>query len=314
LGQFRLQPEGGILITSRSNLPHLLSKLSQQAKRRLLIVHDEVHGLGTPTLRLALENKHTDFSYRLGLSATPERAYDEEGNEFLEKEIGPTIYEFPLEAAIARGVLSEFDYLPIPYVLTDGDRKRLKAVYQKKVARARSGNPMTKEEMWMELARVYKTAEDKIPRFADYVGNQPEILKSTILFVETKEYGARILPILHKHTHLYRTYFADDDRDALVAFANGETDCLITCHRLSQGIDIPALKHVILFSAARSKLETIQRIGRCLRTDPENPDKRAVVVDFVRDEDETDAPNADSERKDWLSGVASTRQGDSNWH
>ena len=64
-------------------------------------------------------------------------------------------------------------------------------------------------------------------------------------------------------------------------FARGEIDCLITCHRISQGIDIRALQNVFLFASARAKLETIQRIGRCFCTDPANPDKRARVIDFV---------------------------------
>jgi hypothetical protein len=36
------------------------------------------------------------------------------------------LYRFPLEAAIARGVLSEFDYEPLHYDLTDRDRQRLR--------------------------------------------------------------------------------------------------------------------------------------------------------------------------------------------
>ena len=57
-------------------------------------------------------------------------------------------------------------------------------------------------------------------------------------------------------------------------FAQGKLDCLITCHRLSQGIDIQGLKNVFLIASDRSKLETIQRIGRCLRKNPKDPDKK----------------------------------------
>ncbi|MGO7163683.1 helicase-related protein [Rhizobium johnstonii] len=120
-----------------------------------------------------------------------------------------------------------------------------------------------------------------------------------------------MLASIHRRTHRYRTYYADDDRDHLIAFARGDIDCLITCHRISQGIDIRSLNTVILFASARAKLETIQRIGRCLRIDPAKPDKRALVVDFVRPEAETDAvPNADQERCAWLSELAKVRKGD----
>ena len=95
----------------------------------------------------------------------------------------------------------------------------------------------------------------------------------------------------------------------IIEFSRGAIDCLVTCHKISQGIDIRLLKSVVLFSAARSKLETIQRIGRCLRVDPSNPDKRARVIDFVRPEKEEDEfPNADQERREWLLDLSLCRR------
>jgi superfamily II DNA or RNA helicase len=94
----------------------------------------------------------------------------------------------------------------------------------------------------------------------------------------------------------------------LVDFAQGKISCLVTCHRISQGIDIQSLRSVVLFSSARSKLETVQRMGRCLRRDPTNPSKRAVVVDFVRVQDEdTEELNTDQLRKQWLTSLSKIR-------
>jgi hypothetical protein len=200
-----------------------------------------------------LAGAHDSFDWKLGLSATPERAYDASGNDFIAKELGTTLYEFPLEAAIRRGVLSEFDYLPLAYELTDGDRERLQAVYAKKAARARDGNPMRDEELWTEIAKVYKTAEMKPEVFAEHLANHQEWLNRAIIFVETKEYGAQVLTIIDRYTHRYRTYYAEDDRGHLVSFAQGEIDTLITCHRVSQGIDIRSLSTVVLFASARAR-------------------------------------------------------------
>jgi superfamily II DNA or RNA helicase len=309
LGEFALDPHQALIVISRTQLYRLLSRLGSKARARMLIIHDEVHGLGTPALVEQLSGAHASFGWRLGLSATPERAYDAVGNAFVTKEIGETVFEFPLEAAIRRGVLSEFDYLPLSYDLTDEDRDRLQLVYAKKAARAREGNPMRDEELWTEIAKVYKTAEMKPVIFAEKLADHPEWLDRSILFVETKEYGARVLAIIDHHTHRYRTYYAEDDRSHLVSFAEGEIDCLVTCHRISQGIDIRSLSTVVLFASARAKLETIQRIGRCLRTDPDRPDKRAIVVDFVRPAAPGDTlPNADQERAAWLTELAKTRR------
>lgn len=306
---FALNPKGAIIVISRGALIGLMQSLKNSKRSNLLIIHDEVHGLGSPENRNNLVGQHQSFGYRLGLSATPEREYDQAGTDFIESEIGPIVYKFGLKEAIERGILCEFDYLPLSYELTEDDRGRLHNVYQKKAAREHQGRPMTKEEIWTEIAKVYKTAEAKPYVFEGYLPGQEHILKSTIVFVETKEYGARVLPTIHKYTHLYRTYYADDERCNLVEFAKGKIDCLITCHRISQGIDITNLKNVVLFSSARSKLETIQRIGRCLRYDPENPTKRAKVIDFVRPQDLNNTfPNADQERCEWLIDIAKCRR------
>lgn len=309
LGDFALDPVKAILVISREQLHKVLGRLRDAQKRKMIIVHDEVHGLGVPSLMGVLKGEHRKFGWRLGLSATPERAYDQAGNDFLLDEIGPTIFRFPLELAIERGVLSGFDYTPLEYDLTENDRRRLKDVYAKQAARARAGNPMSQEEVWTEIAKVYKTAEMKLDVFRDYIKDHPDVLKNSILFVETREYAAPLLEDLHKYTTRYRTYYAEDDRDHLVQFARGEIDCLITCHRISQGIDIRALETVVLFASARAKLETIQRIGRCLRSDPANPDKRARVIDFVRPASPGDqTPNADQERCEWLTNLSRVRR------
>ena len=171
---------------------------------------------------------------------------------------------------------------------------------------------MSDEEFWNELAKVYKTAEMKPEVFAEYLEEHAELLRDCIIFVETKEYGNGLLEGLHEHTTKYRTYYAEDDRAHLEQFARKEIDCLITCHRISQGIDLRSLRTVVLFASARSKLETIQRIGRCLRVDPDRPAKRAQVVDFVRDAgpgaSSDEIPSADEERRDWLTSLSRVRR------
>lgn len=305
---FSLRPKNAILAVSRGQLHKFLPILSPLQAQRTLVIHDEVHGLGAPSLRDSLNNQHQRFGYILGLSATPDREYDAEGTAFIEKEIGPVVFRFALEDAIKKGILVEFDYVPLPYELTQADRARLKAVYSRKAARQAEGRPMSQEELWTELSRVYKTAEQKPGVFADYLQTNPGILKGCILFVEEREYGEQILPILHDTGMRYRTYYADDDRENLIMFGRGDIDCVITCHKISQGIDIRSLQAVVLFSSARARLETIQRIGRCLRSDPSKPDKRAVVVDFVLEAREGGrGDSADALRRDWLEGLSQIR-------
>ena len=66
--------------------------------------------MGSPKLIDTLNNTHKSFTYRLGMSATPEREYGDEGNLLIKNELGDTFYKYELEDAIKDGVLCEVDY------------------------------------------------------------------------------------------------------------------------------------------------------------------------------------------------------------
>lgn len=307
--EYELDPQETILVVSRYALRNVLRSLTRSDRKRLLIVHDEVHGLGSPANLEDLEGLSAGITYRLGLSATPEREYDQAGTAFITRNVGPVIYRFSLEDAIRRGILCEFDYYPIEYEPSEEDKQRIKNVYRQQAARKAEGNPMSKEELWTALARVYKTSRAKIPYFEAFLTQHPEILERSIIFVEDRQYGQEILNTIHRYRYDFHTYYAEDSRQNLVDFATGKIACLVTCHRISQGIDIQSLRSVILLSSARARLETIQRIGRCLRRDPKAPNKRAIVVEFIRvQEQDSQEFNSDQLRKQWLTELSKIRR------
>ncbi|MDB4453805.1 DEAD/DEAH box helicase family protein, partial [bacterium] len=207
---FYQAPHQAALICSRYNLPKVLPHLSIDQKRRILIIHDEVHGLGQPSSRDQLRGQHAAVGFTLGLSATPEREYDEQGTEFIASEIGPVVYQFGLEEAIERGILVEFDYEVLEFDITEGDRERIQQVHKKKAARLREGRPMSQEEEWIEISKVYKTAEEKMPRLQEYLRKSPNALDRSIIFVETKEYAAPLFETLHALGKRFSQYFDSD--------------------------------------------------------------------------------------------------------
>jgi len=306
--RFVLDPTRTVLLVSRPALAPALRRLSQIQRGRTVLIHDEVHRLGSPANRTSLSGLSTDIRFRLGLSATPEREYDQEGTDFIESHVGPVIYTFELSDAIRRGVLAPFDYHAIEYAPDENDRTRVANVYKMAAARKHSGNPMSPEEIWTEIARVHKTSRAKLPLFDRFIRERQHLLERCIVFVETMEYGEEVLEILHRYRSDFHTYYTGEDSETLRRFARGELQCLVTCHRLSEGIDIRSLATVILFSSARTRLETIQRMGRCLRVDPRNPRKRAKVVDFIRI-GHGSGDNADSQRREWLSELAAVEPG-----
>ena len=306
LMKFKRNPNNSILLLSRHQLDKLFFQDFKENSNSLMIIHDEVHGFGSPGHVEKLDGSHKIFSYKLGLSATPDREYDQEGNEFIEKEIGPIIFSFDLEDAIKENILCEFDYEPMIYEISDSDKKRIQGVYTKYRMKDKEGVSYRKTDLYRDLAMVYKTAENKVLAFEELVKSNPTMLKSCIIFTATIAYAQEFLPIIQDNTYKYRTYFSGDDEYHLIEFAKGEIDCLITCHKLSQGINIPSLKNVVLISSDRAKLETIQRIGRCLRKDSSNPNKTAKVYDFIGTR-ENNLLDADKERMEWLTELSETK-------
>lgn len=305
---FGINPTSAVLLSSRQMLPPVLRRLSPTAARNTLLIHDEVHRLGSPSNRENLAGLSTDIRFRLGLSATPEREYDAVGTAFLLNEVGPVLYRFALEDAIRQGILSEFDYVPLRYTPTPEERRQVNALIRRLNA-PNDGTPIAREDLIMAIAHVYKTSEAKLPVFHDYLRQHPDVLERCLIFVETLDFGARVLEMVHAYRHDFHSYFAEEDADVLERFASGDLESLITCHRLSEGIDIRSISNVVLFSSARSRLETIQRIGRSLRLDPQHPEKRARIVDLVRDRSEDqDFDTADDERCAWLSALAECRR------
>jgi DNA helicase II / ATP-dependent DNA helicase PcrA len=310
LAMYQSFPEEAALLVSRKAIAQSLKYINKIIQKKTLIICDEIHGMGSAMLREELSGRIKPFKYRLGLSATPERAYDEDGNLFIEEEIGKVIYRFGLDKAIRKGILCEFNYIPLHYDRTEEDQIEIKRIIKAFYARKKAGEPVRKEMLFNDISRVKKNSYGKLNPFLSFIKENPHLLKRSIIFVETKEFGIKVQEIILPYIKNYHTYFGEDNRDKLVQFSNAELDCLITSKRISEGIDIQSVENVILFTADRTSLLTIQRIGRCLRIDPNNPDKRANIIDFIENNEQSDEEQitTDQKREKWLTELSAIRR------
>ncbi len=310
-----------VLLTSYSNLSTAIGNDSLAKLSSALLVCDEVHNIGSETNREELAGKLGVFPYRLGLSATPFDPYNEDRNDFIREEVGPIVYEFTLQSAIERGILCEFDYVPLEYELSEEDKEKQKDAYSQFAGMKRNNPNVSKNMLYILLSKVRKESPEKLPTFEEYLKNDPEILDKSIIFVETKDFGLDVQKIIYDYVEDYHTYYGEDDEAKLSSFSKGELSTLVTSRAISEGIDIQSVKNIILFTAPRSKGTTIQRIGRALRKDPENPSKTAIILDFVvgsdirkqtvkanlPDQEEEHKP-PDKERHDWLKELSNVEQ------
>lgn len=110
--------------------PNIFAELNQLSAKTLLIA-DECHNMGSATMLKLLPK--VNYKRRIGLSATPERQFDEDGNKklfsFFNSENSYT-YEFSMELAIngdtvkeINPVLCRYYYYPHLVSLTDSEMK-----------------------------------------------------------------------------------------------------------------------------------------------------------------------------------------------
>lgn len=124
------------------------------------------------------------------------------------------------------------------------------------------------------------------------------------------EQGNEIAKVLNENNIKFTKNYAEDPKEqqaSLDELGREEIDTIINCHSLSEGIDIRSLENVILLSSRRARLETIQRVGRCLRIDDENnPDKVANVIDVVlyKNIEKNETIDAEENRRKWLNGIS----------
>ncbi|MDS0223466.1 DEAD/DEAH box helicase family protein [Haloarcula sp. S1AR25-5A] len=301
-----------VLLTSYANLGDAIEGDTKDKLADSLLICDEVHNMGAEAKQEQLGGKLDVFPYRLGLSATPFDPYDPDRNEFLKNEVGPVVYEFGLESAIRRGILCEFDYTPLTYELSDDDKKAQKEAFSKFAGLKRQNPSIPQSQLYIMLSRVRKESHQKLPILREYLSDNPNILDSCIIFVETKDFGHEVQQIIFDYVDDFHTYYGEDDESNLEAFSHGTLSTLVTSRAISEGIDIQSVKNIILCTAPRSRGTTIQRIGRALRKDPSNPNKKANIVDFVvgsdinreiiedaDDEDQSMTP-PDKDRYEWL--------------
>ena len=69
-------------------------------------------------------------------------------------------------------------------------------------------------------------------------------------------------------------------RNIIADFLKGALDALLAVRVLDEGIDIPGIKTAFLLASTANRRQFVQRRGRILRLDPDNPNKRAKIYDL----------------------------------
>ena len=249
-----------------------MQKLLSKLKRSAVLIADEVHHLGAERSRKRLTDV---FNYRLGLSATPNRWFDESGTTALKTYFGDTVYEFSLNKAIEKGYLCPYYYHPHLVELTDEEfeeyehlTERISKLYHQ----VESGEiSEALERLLIKRATLLNRAENKLVKLAELLTDKIDSLHHTLFYCAP----GRIAPILELLTTLrlrVAKFTAEESaaerQELLKMFASGHLQALVAMKCLDEGVDVPSTRTAYILASSSNPKEFIQRRGRILRQSP----------------------------------------------
>lgn len=250
--------------------------------QKTLLIADEVHNLGAKKLRKRLPES---VPFRLGLSATPERWFDDKGTEALFDYFGPILEpQVTLADALKKGVLSPYRYYPILVELTDDERDQYLEL-SSKIGKALSGADLNEDDpiltaLLVRRARLIGSAKGKLDALRslmknrldakhmlfycgdgtveDPVSEEEERQVEAVLKLLGYELGIRVAP--------YTAETPLEERKGLSrALDIGEVQGLVAIRCLDEGVDIPSITTAFILASSRNPRQFIQRRGRILR-------------------------------------------------
>jgi superfamily II DNA or RNA helicase len=245
----------------------------------LFLIVDECHRAGSLENAKALRGT---YIATLGLSATPERPYDEGLLGLLVPALGPIIYRYGLEQARKDGVITPFDLQNVQINLLSDEQEKYNKITReitRKMRGQRLGEcvPDNVKVLLQKRARVSALAAVRVPVAVKLA--EMHRGARTIIFHEDIGEADKIVQMLKKRNHSVTAYHTRIGgplrRNNLIQYRRGVYDVLVCCRALDEGVNIPETRIAVIASATAASRQRIQRLGRVLRPAPGKD--RAIV-------------------------------------
>ena len=282
---------GALTVTTYASAFRFMERLGNKFG---LIIFDECHHLPSSVYRYAAEMSIAPF--RLGLTATPERA--DGADQMLEQLIGPIVYRQEAHQ-MAGEYLADYSIVRVNVRLTAEERAAYeseRAIFRQFlrdqrldlgglrgwqlfiIASARSEAGRRAMMAYRESKRIALGTDSKLRVLGELLQRHRREL--VLIFTAENEMVYRIsqrflIPAITHETGI------KERREWLDAFNKGETRALATSKVLNEGVNIPDASIAIVLSGSGSSREHIQRLGRILR---KRPDKEAILYEVVTED------------------------------
>ena len=326
---------------ARDNVFHDLMSLS----KKCLLIADEAHNMGSKRILDRIDSVGERFKRRIGLSATPERQFDEKGNKELRRFFNSEneyTFVFSMEEAIKNKFLCEYYYYPHVVRLCDDEMYDYMEISQKlgKIYRYNGGNLDLDDEivraLLLKRRRIIHKARNKQDAFKYIIEERYKEkgnLKYTLVYVPEglkpdsvadvydssdvveddmeadkliDEYTQIVMNVSNSTT-VRKFVSGQKNRESILEdFENGDLEVLTSMKCLDEGVDVPRSELAIFCASTGNPRQFIQRRGRILRTHKDK--KYACIHDLVVVPDiGADCVDYDMERKLILSELKRVR-------
>ena len=298
----------------RDNVFHDLMSLS----KKCLLIADEAHNMGSKRILDRIDSVGERFKRRIGLSATPERQFDEKGNKELRRFFNSEneyTFVFPMEEAIKNKFLCEYYYFPHVVRLCDDEMYDYMDISQKlgKIYRYNGGYLDLDDEivraLLLKRRRIIHKARNKQDAFKSIIEERYKEkgnLKYTLVYVpeglkpdsiadvydcsDVVEYDMEADKLIDEYTQIVmnvsntttvrKFVSGQKNRESILEdFERGDLEVLTSMKCLDEGVDVPRSELAIFCASTGNPRQFIQRRGRILRTHKDK--KYAYIHDLV---------------------------------
>lgn len=263
-----------------------------QSDSDVLFVGDETHWLGARIFQNALL---PCYNYRIGLSATPSRWFDDLGTNKLIDYYGNANFEFTIKDALkeynpitGKHFLVNYHYLISKVSLDEQESLEYKEVSEKisKLWNIKDDNPRSAQVLERLLERradIIRNASAKYSQLEKILDEleKDERIENLIIFVSPQQIST-VLDILAKRGLIFhkltekegtkpeKRFGNKSERENIIAkFKSKDYQVIVAIKCMDEGIDIPTAGIGILMASSTNPREYIQRVGRIIRQSPD---------------------------------------------
>lgn len=299
-----------VIVTYASFIRPKFQSHFEQLDSNVILIADEAHNIGAPKVLEILSKVH--LNKRIGLSATPNRKFDEKGNDAIESFFNdkpPYVYSYSMEQALKTGSLCSYLYYPHIVYLNEVElkeyirlSKQLLIYFDAQLNTFKDCKEV--ETLLLARKRIIHKASNKLKEFNKIITSEFEKrgnLKYSLIYVpegiepdysqtDNQAESEEDISLIDEYTRAVSslsddimvkqfTSLSSNREEILNNFEKGTIHALTSMKCLDEGVDVPRSELAIFCSSTGNPRQFIQRRGRVLRLHKEKT--HAVIHDLV---------------------------------